>query len=397
MPTFNSVTPKKSASVFYIIILAQFFGTSLWFAGNAILPQLQQQFNWPTSAPGYISSATQFGFIAGTLVFAALGIADRFSPSKVFFWCSFAGSVFNLLMLADISSYPVVMVSRCLVGFFLAGIYPVGMKIAADWKQDGLGQWLGALVGALVLGTAFPHGMKLIPGFVDPFFLLTGISIMSFAGGLMILYLVHDGPYRKQGGTFSFAGLRKLFQLDSFRSPAFGYFGHMWELYAFWTFVPWIMSNYATSQFITTDPALLSFLVIGSGAVGCVLGGKWSSMIGSRKVAYYALLSSGFCCLLSPVLPFLPPWLFLVFMMFWGITVVADSPQFSTLIARNAPEQFRGSAITLSTCIGFFITIISIQLLNYARQWIEPEYLFLLLLPGPVLGLIFFRKTPLLI
>ena len=384
---------RKTQFVFYIIIIAQFFGTSLWFAGNAILPQLQQQFHWPSSALGYITSSTQLGFIVGTLVFSVLGLADRFSPSKIFFWSSLAGSCVNLVALVDPSSYPLVIMSRCLVGFFLAGIYPVGMKIAADWKKEGLGNWLGALVGALVLGTAFPHGMKLLPGFIEPTILLISISLLSVLGGTMVLFGVGDGPYRKGRAAFSFSSLGQFFKIPAFRSPAFGYFGHMWELYAFWTFVPWIVITYHQTHPVDVSPSLLSFLIIGSGSIGCVLGGKWSSKIGSEKVAAYALISSGICCLLSPVLWFLPTWMFMTFMIVWGLTVVADSPQFSTLIARNAPEEFRGSAITLSTCIGFSITIVSIQLLNYGQEWIPKEYLFLLLLPGPVFGLVSMKKA----
>jgi MFS family permease len=384
----------KQISVFYTIVVAQFGGTSLWFAGNAVLPQLQAEFNWPAGGLGYLTSSTQLGFILGTLSFAVMGLSDRFSPAKLFLVSSVLASAFNLVALIDLAAYPLVLLSRCLTGFFLAGIYPVGMKIAADWKQEGLGQWLGALVGALVLGTAFPHGLKLLPGFVSPHVLLVVISLMAVTGGFLMIALVGDGPYRKKSASFSFSDVGKLFATQNFRSPALGYFGHMWELYAFWAFVPWIVSRYGIMNEFVPSASLWSFFIIVTGAVGCVLGGKWSSVVGSSKVATYALISSGLCCAFSPVIFYLPWVAFILYMLFWGLTVVADSPQFSTLIARSAPDQYRGSAITLSTCIGFTITIFSIQLLNYLQEIISPQYLFLFLLPGPVLGVIAMNLAP---
>jgi MFS family permease len=383
---------RQQQLVFYVIVIAQFCGTSLWFAGNAVLPQLQSTYGWPSSALGYLTSSTQLGFIAGTLLFAMLGLADRFSPSKLFFISTLAASAFNLLALADVSSYPLVLISRCLTGIFLAGIYPVGMKIAADWQAEGLGHWLGALVGALVLGTAFPHSLKLVPGFVQPAVLLMGISALSLVGAVMLLILVPDGPYRKRASGFSLTAVGKIFSNNALRSSAFGYFGHMWEVYAYWAFVPFIVTQYQQINPNNFQPSLLSFLIIASGAAGCVVGGIWSFRIGSLRVATVALLSSGLCCFLSPFMWTLPPWLLVIFMVFWGLTVAADSPQFSALVARHAPEQLRGSAITLVTCIGFCITIVSIQLLNYMQHIVPLQYLFLLLLPGPVIGVLSLRK-----
>jgi MFS family permease len=383
---------RQQQLVFYIIVMAQFCGTSLWFAGNAVLPQLQSAYGWPSSALGYLTSSTQLGFITGTLIFAVLGLADRFSPSKLFFISTVAASAFNLLVLINMSSYPLVLTSRCLTGIFLAGIYPVGMKIAADWQAEGLGHWLGALVGALVLGTALPHGLKLVPQFVQPAILLLAISALSLAGAIMLVVFVPDGPYRKRASGFSLAAIGKIFRNNALRSSAFGYFGHMWEVYAYWAFVPFMVMQYQQLNGQHHQPSLLSFLIIASGAAGCLAGGIWSFRIGSLRVARYALLSSGLCCLFSPLVWALPQWLFVMFMIIWGVTVAADSPQFSALVARHAPEQLRGSAITLVTCIGFSITIASIQLLTYAQHIVSLQYLFLLLLPGPVIGILSLRK-----
>jgi MFS family permease len=377
--------------VFCIIVVAQFCGTSLWFVGNAVLPQWQLTYHWPPTALGFLVSATQLGFILGTLVFAATGLTDRFSPSKLFFTCSIIAGSINLLVLLDMSSYSLVILSRGVVGFFLAGIYPVGMKIAADWSEAGLNKWLGALVGALIIGTAFPHGLKLFPLLVEAKYLLLGTSLLSVTGGVLLLFFVPDGPYRKPASSFRFSGIRKIFDLASFRRPALAYFGHMWELYAFWVFVPWICMHYLKVHSMPVHPSLLAFFIIAFGSLGCVIGGQWSSRIGSRDVAKYALIGSALCCLLSPFVLSLPPSLFTMFMLFWGITAAADSPQLSALVAVNAPAEFRGSAITLVVCIGFSITIASIQLLNFLQDWFLQRYLLLLLAPGPIAGVIALR------
>lgn len=379
---------SRSALVFCILLLSQFCGTSLWFAGNAILPQLQFRFQWPPEALGYLTSSVQLGFIIGTLSIAWRGVSDRNSPSKVFFISSLLGAASNLLVLADLSSFSLVLLSRLLTGFFLAGIYPIGMKIAADWREQGLGHWLGALVGALVLGTAFPQSLNLFPNLIQAEALTIFVSILAALGGILVLFLIHDGPYRKAAMKFSFADVKHAFTQSSFRSPAFGYFGHMWELYAWWAFVPWAVNVFNTLNETTYSIPLWSLVIIASGFLGCVIGGLFSKKMGSKTVAIIALVSSGLCCLTSPSVFDFPPAFFFSLMIFWGFMVVADSPQFSALVAQNAKAEVRGSAITITTCIGFAITIFSIQLLNFLQQQIPPQYLFLCLLPGPVLGLV---------
>jgi MFS family permease len=384
----------KANRVFFIIVFSQFCGTSLWFASNAVLPQLQSLYNWQPTSLGYLTSAVQLGFIAGTLLFAFSGITDKISPSKIFFFSSLVAASCNMLVLFDASSLGLALLSRVLTGFFLAGIYPVGMKIAADWNEQGLGNWLGALVGALVLGTAFPQGLKLFPQFIEPGVLIVAVSVLAVAGGLLIYLLVKDGPYRKPATHFSFSEIRTVFKSPEFRAPAFGYFGHMWELYAFWAFVPWAVNFYLklNSSYDLHLP-LYAFLIIGAGALGCFIGGQLSTKLGSKRVAQTALISSGICCLLSPWIWSLSPMLFLTFMIFWGFMAAADSPQFSALVAASAPASVRGSAITITICIGFAISIVTIQLLAFMQSFITPEYLFLLLAPGPIIGVLLLNRN----
>lgn len=383
---------KPAPHIFYIIIASQFCCTSLWFAVNAILPQLQQSYQWPTEAIGYITSSVQLGFISGTLLFALTGISDRYSPSLVFFASSILAALANLVCLIALSSLELTLISRLLTGFFLAGIYPVGMKIASDWQKDGLGHWLGALVGALVLGTAFPHGLKLVPAFVDAPTVIIAVSILCVFGGLNMWLFVEDGPYRKPALRFSFSEVKQVFKNVEYNSAAFGYFGHMWELYAFWAFIPIVLQFYSDVHNIEFSIPFWSFTIIAAGFAGCVIGGKLSLTFGSKRIAALALGSSAFCCLFSPILINLMFPIFVSVMILWGFMVVADSPQFSTLIAKHARPEIRGSAITIATCIGFAITIISIQLLTTLQHQISGKYILLLLTPGPVLGMIWLLR-----
>lgn len=380
--------------IFSAIIIAQFFGTSLWFAGNAILPQLQQLYHWPVSSLGHLTTAVQVGFIACTLCIALTGLADKISPSLLFFISCSAGAVCNGLAIVQIDSYPFVLVTRALTGFCLGGIYPIGMKIASDWRKEGLGDWLGALVGALVLGTALPHALRALGYFDHPTYLILGVSAIAAVGGLLLFALVPDGPYQKKALRFSIAQIHGIFSNPAFKAPTFGYLGHMWELYAFWAFVPWAMLRFLKHHpEVDLTVAWASFLVIGIGGFGCWLGGKISRYTGSAHIARVVLLLSGFCCLLSPLIWQAPPMIFLGFYLFWGFAVVTDSPQFSALVAAHAPAENRGTAITLVTCLGFFITIISIQLLNYLEPLIQADYLFLMLAPGPIIGLLMSKRN----
>lgn len=379
-------------TILFLIVTAQFACTSLWFAGNAVIGDLMQRFALSTSAVGHITSMVQFGFIAGTLLFAILGIADRFSPSSIFFCCAMMASAVNLLLFV-FDGYNVILFSRACTGFLLAGIYPVGMKIAADHHEKGLGKALGWLVGALVLGTAFPHLVHVFTSSLSWKWVIGISSVLSMTGGCIILFFVSDGPYRTKGNGFDPLALLKIFRNEKFRPAAFGYFGHMWELYTFWAFIPTILSTYAAKQNAALySLSLFAFITIGSGALACVAGGYLSGRAGSARTAFLALLLSCICCLCSPLLFSLPLWLFIPFMFIWGMSVVADSPQFSTLVAQSIPSEIRGTALTITNSIGFAITIGSIETFNYLRNYIAPENIYLVLAIGPIAGLFSMRK-----
>jgi len=372
-----------------VIVASQLMGTSLWFSGNAILGSLQEKFALDAGAVGSITSSVQFGFIGGTLLFAFFTLADKFSPRIIFFICSVGGALANLgIYFSD--SYNFLLVFRGLTGFFLAGVYPVGMKIAAGWHDRDLGKAIGFLVGALVIGTALPHLFKGLGQQLPWQMVIFTVSGVAALGGLLMLALVPDGPHLSTNSRFHPGALIKIFSSRLFRASAFGYFGHMWELYALWAFIPFVLQEASQGNSSLNIP-LWSFCIIAAGSIGCIWGGLASLKQGSAKVAAVQLSASGICCLLSPLFFFAPLPVLLLFLIFWGIVVVGDSPQFSTLNAQNAPKELIGSALTIANCIGFAITIASIQLLSGLTSWLSPQYWLLPLGLGPILGLIFMR------
>ena len=390
-PVEASRSAARPSRILPAIIVSQFAGTSLWFAGNAILPDLQRELGLAADSVASVTSAVQAGFIAGTLVFAVLNLSDRVSPRVLFLACSLIGALANAaIALAVDSSHPhaTLLALRFATGFFLAGIYPLGMKIAASWYREGLGGALGYLVGALVLGTAFPHLVKGL-GHELPWTLVTAlVSTLAAAGGVLMFALVPDGPYLARGTRFDPKAIPTIFSVRELRAAAFGYFGHMWELYTLWALMPLMIAVYAARHGAGgINIGVWSFLAIAAGAAGCIGGGILSRRIGSARVAFMQLSLSGLCCLLSPLAYALPWPLFAAFLVFWGVVVVGDSPQFSALTAATAPRAFVGSALTIVNCIGFAITVVSIQVTTALAAWISLEWALLPLAIGPALGL----------
>ncbi|MEP3209563.1 MAG: MFS transporter [Maribacter sp.] len=383
---------KPKPHILPIIILSQFACTSLWFAGNAIIDELTLKTGLGNEIIGYVLSSVQFGFITGTLVFAVLMIADRFSPSLVFLVCALLAAGCNLVLLFEEISKWVLLSARFGTGFFLAGIYPVGMKIAADYYEKGLGKALGFLVGALVLGTSLPYLVSGTEFGNNPDTVIKTVSILSVLGGISLWLLVPNGPFRKPSTQLQLNAGSKLFKISGYRKAALGYFGHMWELYAFWAFTPLAIQTFNLLNSETLSVPIWTGIVIALGGLSCILGGLLAQKIGSHKVASSALALSGLLCLLSTLFFQLPTSLFLLGWCLWGMAVTADSPQFSNLVASAIPAELKGTGLTLVNCVGFAISIVSIQMLSYLSETINPKQLFLILAIGPLLGLISLGK-----
>ncbi|WP_207004975.1 MFS transporter [Trinickia mobilis] len=378
------------------VSVAQLFGTSLWFSANSAADDLMRAWHVSAADIGWLTSAVQLGFILGTLVVSVTGVADRFRASSIFVCSALAGAVFNACFALFAGGIVGGAVFRFLVGVCLAGIYPIGMKLIVGWAPDRTGPALAQLVAMLTLGTALPHALRGAGASLPWQEVIIATSVIAAAGAWLI-YLLGDGPHLRSAARIEEGEARRspsvlsAFRIPAFRSAAYGYFGHMWELYAFWTVVPLFVAHASISSSVHVGGVSgLSFLVIGAGALGCVVGGALSTHFGSAKVAAAALFLSGLCgAIFAAGWRELTPVMMLSLLIVWGAAVVGDSPQFSAISARSCPPELVGSALAIQNSIGFAITVVSISGVTSLFERIGLDAAWLLL-PGPILGLIGF-------
>ena len=365
------------------LCLAEFLGMTLWFSATAVAPALVTEFHLQSGQAAWLTMAVQAGFVCGTLLSALFNLPDVVNARRLVALGCLAGSIANgLVTLVDDST--TVIALRFATGVALACVYPPGMKIAASWFERNRGAALGFVVGALTVGSAFPHLLASLAVSVPWRTLMLTASIGAVVGGLLVLGVVRDGPYLSATAPFDPRAVGRVFSNRRVRLATLGYLGHMWELYAMWT---WIAA-FAAASLPSRNGSRIAFVAIASGAVGCVGAGLIADRVGKARVAVWALIVSSACSAIAGFAFEAAPWVLLALAVIWGVTVVADSALFSALVAEHSSRDYVGTALTVQLCAGFLLTMVSIRLIPLMASVVGWQWVFLVLVPGPTLGIL---------
>jgi MFS family permease len=369
--------------------IAELFALSLWFSATAVLPALSSEWQLSDSGRAGLTVAVQVGFIIGTLLSALGNLPDIYSPRVLMAISAAAGAVANGALALWVDNLATALILRVITGICMAGAYPPAMKIMATWFHDGRGVAMGILVGALTAGSAIPH---LIRGATDlPWRqTLLASSLLALLSCVIILVLVRDGPYRFPPARFDIRMAGAIFRERGLRLTCFGYFGHMWELYPMWAWIGVFLAESiqirGANDYFGMHPSIAAFLVIAIGALGCYIGGVVSDRWGRTTLTMAAMGLSGLCALLIGFTFGGPPGVTLAIAILWGITVIADSAQFSTAVTELSQPAYVGTALTIQTCVGFALTVASIWMIPVVVSWVGWRWAFAALAMGPFLG-----------
>jgi nitrate/nitrite transporter NarK len=374
-----------------LLATAELLGMSVWFAGSAVAPLLRANLSLSSAETAWLTSGVQLGFVIGTLIAAVFNLPDLL-PARWYVSVAACSAAMANAALLLAQTFPGALASRILTGIALAGVYPPAMKMAATWFRSGRGLAIGAVVGALTVGKATPYLLEgagqlpLVPAVLVP-------SFAALAAAVLVAVGYHDGPFAFPARRFSWRLVADVVRNPALREVTGGYLGHMWELYAFWAWIPsFLAASFAARGLSAEHVGVWAFGCIAIGVFGCVWGGWAADRMGRVPVVRGALLLSGSCALLSMLVFGGPKWLVLGVCLIWGVAVIADSAQFSALVTETAPSHAVGTALTLQTSVGFLLTIASIQLVPVLAGALGWRFALVVLAFGPVAGIAAIRR-----
>jgi MFS family permease len=383
----RSGLPRKGISL-AILILAQVAIFSLWFSSTAVLPEMARERGVSTDDLAWLSTAVQLGFATGALIYAALGLADRYDPRRIFMLSALAGAAANLaLLIVPIGGWEAIAL-RGLTGATMAGVYPVGMKIAASWGKSDRALLVSLLIAGLTIGSASPHLIALFGG-ADWRFTIWVSTLVAAAGGIAIL-TIGLGPWHASASNLDVTAITLIWTDRPVRLAVLGYLGHCWEIYAFWAWVGVVATasyEIAGSHIPSLLGKLTAFLAIALGGLACVPAGWLAVRFGNARVAQLCLFGSGAAALASAALFGGPAWAMMAALILWGIAIVPDSALYSTLVADAAPPERIGSLLTIQTALGFFLTALTVQAAPALAERVGWSWVLAIMSLGPALGI----------
>ena len=384
----GSGEPPEKWRVLSVLLGAELCAMGTWFSASAVVPLLNAVWGLDESGRAWLTMSVQSGFVVGAFLSAVFNLADRVRAHVLFAVSALASAAATALIPFAVESLTPALVLRFFTGLTLAGVYPVGMKIVATWTRRDRGRGIGLLVGALTIGTAGPHFLNALGGMRDWRMVLYAAAAFAAAAGIIGGLFVREGPYRAPAPRFRWSYIGAVFRQRDLVLANLGYLGHMWELYAMWSWLPaFLAGSFAKAGRSSTAASFTAFAAVAAGGLGSVVAGYLADRFGRTLVTVVSMLASGTCALAAGALYGGSPAALGALAIFWGFTIVADSAQFSACVSELCDPNYLGTALTLQTCLGFLLTMFTIRLVPFVEGRAGEQWAFPALAIGPAFGI----------